>query len=48
MGPIQFAVCYGAVVGMALLGGQSMKVPNYDPNFFKIYKLKLKNEVLHM
>ncbi|KAG9459019.1 hypothetical protein H6P81_003527 [Aristolochia fimbriata] len=25
VGPIQFAVCFGAVVGMALLGGQSMK-----------------------
>ncbi|XP_077230889.1 GABA transporter 1-like [Tasmannia lanceolata] len=25
VGPIQFAVCYGAVVGCTLLGGQSMK-----------------------
>ena len=26
VGPIQFAVCYGAVVACTLLGGQCMKV----------------------
>jgi len=43
MGPIQFAVCYGAVVACTLLGGQCMKVilnscnthVNRDPHFLR-------------
>lgn len=29
VGPIQFMVCYGAVVGSTLLGGQCMKVSHF-------------------
>ncbi|EEF31502.1 amino acid transporter, putative [Ricinus communis] len=28
MGPLQFAICYGAVIGCTLLGGQSLKTRN--------------------
>ena len=34
VGPIQFAVCYGAVVACTLLGGQCMKVILTDSFFF--------------
>ena len=28
VGPLQFAICYGAVISCTLLGGQSLKVIN--------------------
>ena len=33
VGPIQFMVCYGAVVACTLLGGQCMKVTSYSKTF---------------
>ena len=33
VGPIQFMVCYGAVVACTLLGGQCMKVTSYSKAF---------------
>lgn len=40
VGPVQLAVCYGAVVGLIILGGQCMKVYNCSSvflnNFFSV------------
>lgn len=34
VGPLQFMVCYGAVIASTLLGGQCMKVNHLIPFFF--------------
>jgi hypothetical protein len=41
VGPIQFMVCYGAVVACTLLGGQCMKVRTMAATiFFFFHKIK--------
>jgi len=39
VGPLQFAICYGAVVACTLLGGQSLKVSNFSALIVDLYSL---------
>lgn len=40
VGPLQFMVCYGAVIASTLLGGQCMKVNHLIPFFFFFFVVR--------